>query len=116
MRAMITHRDRLLSCLKMTRDWDAGAYKRVSDPQFAWGMKVLDSVELRGDEVAIDIGCGAGRLTAELLDRLPLGRVIAVDASPNMITIARAELEPRYRGRVELIESDGLKLAFDSVA
>lgn len=97
------------------KDWDGAAYQRLSDPQFRWGMRVLSSVELRGDECVLDLGCGPGRLTAELLARLPHGRVIAVDASPSMIATARQQLS-RFRERVTLIESDLLKLNLDSVA
>ena len=63
------------------REWDAETYDAVSDPQFEWGMEVLDRLELRGDEVAVDAGCGSGRVTAELLARLPNGRVVAGDGS-----------------------------------
>jgi trans-aconitate 2-methyltransferase len=77
-----------------TRDWDAATYERVSDPQFRWGVEVLDRLRLRGDESVLDAGCGAGRVTAELARRLPRGRVIAVDASPSMVERSRAALGP----------------------
>ncbi len=96
-------------------DWDGAAYQRLSDPQFGWGMRVLASIALRGDECVLDLGCGPGRLTAELLSRLPQGRVIAVDASPSMIATAREQLA-RFGERVTLIESDLLDLQLDSVA
>lgn len=96
-------------------DWDGAAYQRLSDPQFGWGMRVLDSVELCGDECALDLGCGPGRLTAELLVRLPRGRIIAVDASPSMISTARQQLA-RFGERVTFIESDLLDLDLESVA
>jgi trans-aconitate 2-methyltransferase len=97
-------------------DWDGAAYQRLSDPQFRWGMRVLDSIELRGDECALDLGCGSGRLTAELAGRLPSGRVIAVDSSPSMIATAREALVPHFGERITLIESDLLALEMDSVA
>jgi trans-aconitate 2-methyltransferase len=74
------------------RDWDADAYHRVSDPQVAWAAAVIDRLELAGDETVLDAGCGSGRVTRLLLDRLPRGRVIAVDASEQMVARARAEL------------------------
>jgi trans-aconitate 2-methyltransferase len=77
------------------REWDAETYDAVSDPQFEWGMEVLDRLELRGDEVAVDAGCGTGRITAELADRLPSGRVIAVDGSAAMVERAKERLGER---------------------
>ena len=74
------------------REWDAETYDRVSEPQFVWGMEVLDRLELRGDEYALDAGCGSGRVTAELLKRLPEGRVLAVDGSEAMIEKARENI------------------------
>ncbi len=52
-------------------------------------MEVLDRLELRGDERALDAGCGSGRVTAELLERLPDGELIAVDGSEAMISKAQ---------------------------
>jgi trans-aconitate 2-methyltransferase len=77
------------------REWDAETYDAVSDPQFEWGMEVLERLELRGDEVAVDAGCGSGRVTAELADRLPNGRVIAVDGSAAMVEKAKEGLGNR---------------------
>lgn len=76
-------------------DWDADTYERVSDPQFEWGLEVLERLELAGDEHVMDAGCGSGRVTARLLERLPRGRVIAVDASESMIEKAREKLGDR---------------------
>lgn len=76
-------------------DWDAATYDRVSDPQLAWGQELLERLELRGDEAVLDAGCGSGRLTKFLADRLPEGRLIAVDASPSMVEKARETLGER---------------------
>jgi trans-aconitate 2-methyltransferase len=91
------------------RDWDAATYDRVADPQEEWGREVLERLELRGDETVLDAGCGSGRVTRLLLERLPRGRVIGVDASPAMIEKARESLG----SRVELIASDLLELELD---
>jgi trans-aconitate 2-methyltransferase len=77
------------------REWDAETYDAVSDPQFSWGMEVLGRLELRGDEAALDAGCGSGRVSAELLDRLPRGSLLAVDGSEAMVTKARERLGDR---------------------
>lgn len=77
------------------REWDAETYDAVSDPQFEWGIEVLERLELRGDEVAVDAGCGSGRVTEELANRLPHGRVIAVDGSEAMVEKAKERLGDR---------------------
>jgi trans-aconitate 2-methyltransferase len=74
------------------REWDAETYDAVSDPQFKWGMEVLERLQLRGDETVVDAGCGSGRVTERLLGRLPEGKVIAVDGSEAMIDKARQRL------------------------
>jgi trans-aconitate 2-methyltransferase len=78
----------------LARDWDAATYERVSTPQVRWALDVLDRLPLRGDETVLDAGCGSGRVTRLLEQRLPEGRVIAVDASPSMIEKARQVLRP----------------------
>jgi trans-aconitate 2-methyltransferase len=77
------------------REWDAQTYDRVSDPQYGWGLEVLERLELAGDEYVMDAGCGSGRVTAKLLEKLPDGRVLCVDASQSMIDAARAALGDR---------------------
>ncbi len=79
----------------MSRDWDASTYERVSDPQVEWALAVLDRLPLRGDETVLDAGCGSGRVTRLLLERLPQGRVVAVDGSPSMVQAAREALGDR---------------------
>jgi trans-aconitate methyltransferase len=99
----------------VSADWDAQRYHRVSNPQLAWGLRVLDRLPLRGDETVMDAGCGTGRLTAELLGRLPRGRVIAVDQSADMVAAARANLGPRFGHRVEIRQADILSMETDPV-
>jgi trans-aconitate 2-methyltransferase len=74
------------------RDWNATSYERMSAPLEAMGRDVLDRLDLRGDERVLDAGCGTGRVTAALLERLPHGEVVAVDGSPAMIEAARERL------------------------
>jgi trans-aconitate 2-methyltransferase len=76
------------------RDWDAATYDRVSTPQVEWAKEVLARLPLNGGETVLDAGCGSGRVTKMLEDRLPDGHVIAVDASPSMVEKAREALRP----------------------
>jgi trans-aconitate 2-methyltransferase len=88
------------------REWDGASYDRISAPQEALGRAVLERMRLRGDETVLDAGCGSGRVTEALLERLPRGRVIAVDASPSMVQQARL----RLGDRAEVREQDLLAL------
>jgi trans-aconitate 2-methyltransferase len=97
-------------------EWNANAYNRLSNPMQTWGETIVAQLPLRGDETAMDLGCGSGRLTEFLLRRLPRGRVIAVDRSANMLDAARAHLEPAFGGRVEYLQKSLDELEFDRVA
>jgi trans-aconitate 2-methyltransferase len=79
----------------VSRDWDAATYDRVSGPQVEMAKRVLDRLPLAGDETVLDAGCGSGRVTGLLMERVPLGRVIAVDEAPSMVEHARARLGSR---------------------
>ena len=92
-------------------DWDAPNYDRLSDPHVRWGAVVLERLDLAGDEVVLDAGCGTGRVTEQLLSRLPRGRVVALDASPAMLGEARARFSRLPAGeRVSFLEADLLEL------
>jgi trans-aconitate 2-methyltransferase len=77
---------------RLVREWDAGAYHRLSDPQFSWGIGVLDRLTVRGDERVLDAGCGSGRLTRELMSRVPKGTIVGCDLSWNMVRSAGVAL------------------------
>jgi trans-aconitate 2-methyltransferase len=77
-----------------TRDWDAASYHRVSVPHEEWAKSVLERLPLVGDETVLDAGCGSGRVTGLLIERLPSGRVIAADGSPSMVERVQETLRP----------------------
>ena len=74
------------------RSWHGATYDRLSSPMEAMGREVLDRLPLQGDETVIDAGCGSGRVTEALIERVPRARVIGVDASASMIDAARNRL------------------------
>src|SRR4051812_3735605 len=89
------------------RDWDAEVYDQVAKPQFEWSQEVLQRLSLEGDETLLDAGCGSGKVTVQLLERLPQGRLIAVDGSTSMIEKARERLGDRADVRLaDLTELD----------
>jgi trans-aconitate 2-methyltransferase len=89
-----------------TNDWDAATYHRVSAPQQSWAGEVIARLELRGDEVLLDAGCGSGKVTAVLADAVPVGRMYAVDAAPSMVAHTAAALGDRERPTVTALCQD----------
>lgn len=87
------------------RDWDAATYDLVADPMTRWGAAVLDRLPLRGDERVLDAGCGSGRVTELLVERVPRGSVVALDGSPAMVERARSRLAG-FGDRVEYVVAD----------
>ncbi len=75
----------------------------------ALGQAVLDRLPLTGDETVLDAGCGSGRITEALIERLPRGRVIAVDMSESMVAAARERLGPG----ADIRRADLLELELD---
>jgi trans-aconitate 2-methyltransferase len=89
----------------MRHEWDAAAYDRVSTPQARWGTPVVARIPLDGYETVLDAGCGTGRVTEGLLERLPNGAVIGLDGSTRMVTEARSRLGDAG-GRLSFVVAD----------
>ncbi len=85
--------------------WRGDDYDRISAPHADMGTPALDRLLLQGDERALDVGCGSGRVTERLLERLPGGSVIALDASPSMLAQAAQRLA-RFGERVTFVRAD----------
>jgi trans-aconitate 2-methyltransferase len=92
-------------------DWNAERYHQISSPQQAWGRKVLERLPLDGSERVLDIGCGTGRVTAEIAQRIVSGRVVGVDRSASMIQTAREWLR-EHASRAYVVLADGAALPF----
>jgi trans-aconitate 2-methyltransferase len=72
---------------------------------FRWGAVVVGELALEGGETVLDAGCGSGRVTEVLAERVPDGRVIALDGSPSMLDEARRRLA-RFGDRIDYVLAD----------
>lgn len=74
--------------------WNAQDYAEHSQGQYRWGLSVVERLALRGTEWVLDVGCGDGKLTAEIARQVPNGRVLGVDNAPDMVRFARRAHTP----------------------
>lgn len=96
---------------KTNYQWDAAQYAQYSSSQFAWALELLDKLKLKGDETLLDIGCGDGKVTATIADRLPRGRVVGIDSSLDMIALARRRHTEYSNSRLRFQHMDVRKLS-----
>ena len=68
--------------------WNAADYHTSSPAQYLWAQELIAKLGLSGNERVLDIGCGDGKVTAEISRHLPGGNVTGVDNSPEMIRFA----------------------------
>lgn len=90
--------------------WNAESYHAVAAPQEGWGLELAEEFPWRGDETVLDAGCGTGRLTIKLLERIPRGYMIGVDLDPAMLEVAKKTLAgPIAEGRAEVHQGNLLE-------
>jgi SAM-dependent methyltransferase len=77
-------------------EWNASGYNHVSALQKWLADESLAGVALAGGERVLDVGCGDGKITAEIAERLPHGSVVGLDPSTDMIEFARAHFVPAH--------------------
>lgn len=94
--------------------WNPQDYAQHSRTQEIWAHELLTLVELRPDDVVLDVGCGDGRTTLEIAKRVPRGRVVGVDLSSAMIAHATAEHCHPPINNLRFARADAATLPFTS--
>jgi trans-aconitate methyltransferase len=93
-------------------NWNAQDYAKNSQNQFQWAKELIPKLKLQGTEALLDIGCGDGKITAELSRCLPEGKAVGVDSSEKMITLAKASFPQKDYPNLSFQVMDARKLAF----
>ena len=86
--------------------WNAEVYDRIGVPMRGWARAVIDDLGLRGHETVLDAGCGSGSVTFDLLERLPNGKVYAIDFSSEMIEQMQRKIAATGERRVIVMRAD----------
>lgn len=97
------------------RDWDATTYDQISAPQQSWAREQLERLDLRGDEIVLDAGCGSGKVTAMLVDLVPNGHVYAVDVAPSMVEHTQRALGDRVTASCQDLTEISLPEPVDAI-
>ncbi len=93
--------------------WDPKAYEKSSFAQQRWAEELLSKISIRGDERILDIGCGDGKITAEVALLVPGGSIVGLDNSEEMQSYARARFPPSIRPNLEFQYGDAKDLQYD---
>src|SRR5258708_38158909 len=75
-------------------------------------QEVLALLDLKGSERILDVGCGDGKITAEIVSRAPRGSVVGVDPSRDMISFAQCHFGPATRSNLRFEVADARCLPF----
>ncbi len=95
-------------------NWNAQDYAKNSANQFQWAKELIPKLKLQGNETLLDIGCGDGKITAELARCLPDGRAVGVDSSEKMINLAKTTFPQKEYPNLSFQVMDARKLTFQA--
>ncbi|MGB5686941.1 MAG: methyltransferase domain-containing protein [Candidatus Electrothrix sp.] len=95
-------------------NWNAEDYARHSSAQQGWARELMSKLDLQGYEAVLDIGCGDGKITAEIAALLPDGEVLGVDNSEDMLDLAREEFSWAEHPNLSFQQRDARELAYQA--
>lgn len=94
--------------------WNAEDYAKHSAGQARWAHELLDDLQLKPNDVVLDVGCGDGKITATIAERVPQGRVIGIDLSADMVRYTREKYGAQYGSRLQAMQMDAAAISFDA--
>src|SRR5512146_699109 len=92
--------------------WDPREYEKHSSQQQLWAQELIAKLGLSGAERVLDVGCGDGKVTAQIATQLPRGSVVGVDNSPGMIALATERFPPQAHANLRFQLEDASRLPF----
>jgi trans-aconitate 2-methyltransferase len=92
--------------------WNAQDYAKNSTTQQTWARELLLKLKLNGHESVLDVGCGDGKITAEIAGYVPDGTVVGVDSSKEMIELAHYSFAKDKYPNLSFQVIDARQLAF----
>ena len=93
-------------------EWNASGYARIAQLQEAMAVEALALLTLKGTEQVLDVGCGNGKVTAQMAIRVPEGSVIGIDPSADMIAFAASQFPSATHPNLHFESGDARSLPF----
>jgi trans-aconitate methyltransferase len=93
-------------------EWQGKDYNQVASLQQAMAKEQLAHLTLKGSERILDVGCGDGKITASIADRVPSGKVVGIDPSHDMIGFASKHFATPARQNLRFEVADARSLPF----
>lgn len=69
--------------------WNPEDYAQHSNAQLKWARELRKHLDLKPDAAILDVGCGDGKITADLALTVPQGTIVGLDNSPQMVAYAQ---------------------------
>jgi trans-aconitate 2-methyltransferase len=91
--------------------WNASDYEKNSSVQFQWAQELIGKLALRGSESLLDIGCGDGKISADLARILTNGMVLGIDSSEAMIRHAATQFPPKEHANLRFRRMDATEIS-----
>jgi trans-aconitate methyltransferase len=96
-----------------TYAWNAEDYERNSQAQQKWARELIGKLSLKGNEAVLDLGCGDGKVTAEIACAVASGSVIGGDSASAMIELAKVRYPSRHYSNLSFKVLDARHLSFE---
>jgi len=93
--------------------WNANDYKTNSQVQQVWAKELIEKLSLNGTEDILDLGCGDGKVTAEISNAVKSGTVIGIDNSSSMIAFAKEHFTSEKHSNLSFQEMNAQNLNFE---
>ncbi|MFB0563557.1 MAG: trans-aconitate 2-methyltransferase [Candidatus Lokiarchaeia archaeon] len=94
--------------------WDAEDYHKSSSEQQKWARELILKLKLKGNERVLDVGCGDGKVAAELAQQVPDGSVVGIDNSEQLIRFAQMSFPPDRYPNLTFEPMEAKQLIFDA--
>ena len=95
-------------------EWDPDDYHANSSAQLASAHELIKRLNLKGDEAVLDIGCGDGKITAQIAGLVPRGMVTGIDASGPMIEFAALKFPTASHPNLRFAVMDAREITFEN--